>query len=93
MRPAIWQPPTLRQDSAEDSDRRATWLELFYDLVFVVTISQLSHYLSEHLSWLGVVSFMLFFVPIWWCWVGLPSTPLGLTLTAFSIACLPLWKW
>lgn len=70
MHPAIWQPPTLRQDNAEDSDRRATWLELFYDLVFVATISQISHYLSEHLSWAGVLGFGLFFVPIWWCWVG-----------------------
>ncbi|PSR15037.1 low temperature requirement protein A, partial [filamentous cyanobacterium CCP3] len=70
MRSAIWQPPTLRQDNAEDGDRRATWLELFYDLVFVATISQLSHYLSEHLSWAGVLGFGLFFVPIWWCWVG-----------------------
>jgi low temperature requirement protein LtrA len=60
----------LRRDSSDDGDRRATWLELFYDLVFVATISQLSHYLSGHLSWLGVASFVLFFVPIWWCWVG-----------------------
>jgi low temperature requirement protein LtrA len=70
MPQAIWQPPTLRQDGLEDSDRRATWLELFYDLVFVATISQLSHYLSGHLTWAGVLGFGLFFVPIWWCWVG-----------------------
>jgi low temperature requirement protein LtrA len=29
----------------KNEERHATWLELFYDLVFVVTISQLSHYL------------------------------------------------
>ncbi len=55
MPQALWQPPTLRQDGLEDSDRRATWLELFYDLVFVATISQLSHYLSGHLTWAGVL--------------------------------------
>ncbi|MGF1570759.1 MAG: low temperature requirement protein A [Nodosilinea sp.] len=70
MTPALWQPPRLRQDSDEATERRATWLELFYDLVFVAAISQLSHYLGAHLSWQGAATFGLFFVPVWWCWVG-----------------------
>lgn len=70
MAQAIWQPPTLRKDSTEEAERRATWLELFYDLVFVATIGQLSHALSEQLSWAGVGGFVIFFIPIWWCWVG-----------------------
>lgn len=33
-----------------EEERHATWLELFYDLVFVVTVSQLSHYLLHDVS-------------------------------------------
>lgn len=70
MTQSIWRPPTLREDSVEEAERRATWLELFYDLVFVATIGQLSHALSKEISWAGVGGFVLFFIPIWWCWVG-----------------------
>ena len=34
----------------KNEERHATWLELFYDLIFVVTISQLSHYLFHDVS-------------------------------------------
>ncbi len=37
------QPPRLRVGEDTEEERRATWLELFYDLVFVVAISQLAH--------------------------------------------------
>lgn len=66
----LWQPPRLRRDGEGPSERRATWLELFYDLVFVAAIGQLAHYLSGHLSGEGLASFGLFFIAIWWCWVG-----------------------
>ncbi|MBD2257611.1 low temperature requirement protein A [Pseudanabaena sp. FACHB-2040] len=67
---ALWQPPTLRRDGEESEERRATWLELFYDLVFVAAIGELAHYLRDHLSGGGLMSFALFFFAIWWCWVG-----------------------
>lgn len=67
---ALWQPPRLRRDGEHSGERRATWLELFYDLVFVAAIGQLAHYLSDHLSIVGLTSFALFFMAIWWCWVG-----------------------
>ena len=34
----------------KNEERHATWLELFSDLVFIVTISQLSHYLFHEIS-------------------------------------------
>lgn len=34
----------------KNEERHAMWLELFYDLVFVVSISQLSHYLLHDVS-------------------------------------------
>src|SRR5690349_13150855 len=64
-----WQPPRLIFADDEE-ERRVSWLELFYDLVFVVVISQLSHYLAEHVSLAGALSFGLLFVPVWWVWIG-----------------------
>ena len=39
------QPPRLR-GGEDDEARRANWLELFYDLVFVVAVSQVAHNLK-----------------------------------------------
>ncbi|GJD20460.1 low temperature requirement A [Rivularia sp. IAM M-261] len=65
----ILQPPRLRT-SEEESERRATWLELFYDLVFVVAVSQLAHNLKEDISISGFLGFVFLFIPVWWSWIG-----------------------
>lgn len=46
-----------------------SYLELFVDLVFVFAITQLSHYLVEHLSWLGLAQTIVMFLAIWWAWI------------------------
>ncbi|MBM0742828.1 low temperature requirement protein A [Phormidium sp. CLA17] len=63
------QPPRLR-GGEEDETRRVTWLELFYDLVFVVAVSQVAHNLSKDVSLTGFVGFVALFVPLWWAWIG-----------------------
>lgn len=65
-----WKPPGLRINEASESERHATWLELFYDLIFVVTISELAHNLEKDVSLSGFFGFVVLFVPIWWSWVG-----------------------
>lgn len=70
MTKSVWQPPRLRTAENEEEERRATWLELFYDLVFVVAIAQVSHNLTEDVSLSGFLGFVILFVPIWWSWVG-----------------------
>lgn len=70
MTKAIFQPPRLRREELEEGERRATWLELFFDLVFVVAIAQLAHDLHENYSIAGLVSFAALFIPVWWCWIG-----------------------
>lgn len=65
-----WQHPQLRLDESSEAERHATWLELFYDLVFVVAIAQLAHKLNEDVSLSGVFSFVVLFIPVWWSWVG-----------------------
>lgn len=64
-------PPQLRiGDGIEEESRRATWLELFFDLVFVVAVSQAAHHLNSHLSILGYLEFIVLFLPLWWAWIG-----------------------
>ncbi len=65
-----WQPPRLRTDEDEERERKVSWLELFYDLVFVVTVAELSHSLSSHVTGQGVIAFVLLFIPVWWVWIG-----------------------
>ncbi len=65
-----WQPPQLRNLESSEQERHATWLELFYDLVFVVAIAQLADNLYEHISPSGFFGFVMLFVPIWWTWIG-----------------------
>ena len=42
-----------RRDAGEE--QRATTLELFYDLVFVFAITQVSHLLLDDLTWAGEI--------------------------------------
>jgi low temperature requirement protein LtrA len=49
-------------------EQRATTLELFYDLVFVFAITQISHLLLKHLSWEGVGQSLVVLLAVWWSW-------------------------
>lgn len=55
-------------------EKKVTWLELFYDLLFVAAVSKATHVLLhvEHssITWEHLSKFILIFVPIWWAWVG-----------------------
>ena len=55
-----------RRDAA--TDQRATTLELFYDLVFVFAITQVSHLLLTNLSWEGAGQSLLVLLVVWWAW-------------------------
>jgi low temperature requirement protein LtrA len=65
-------PPPLRTANGHDRDeRRASWLELFLDLVFAGAVGQLAGTL-QHNPGLGVLArFALLFTAIWWLWVQL----------------------
>jgi low temperature requirement protein LtrA len=58
--------PQLRRDAAVE--QRATTLELFYDLVFVFAITQVSHLLLAHLTWEGAGQSALVLLVVWWSW-------------------------
>jgi low temperature requirement protein LtrA len=48
---------------------RVTYAELFFDLVFVFAVTQISHTLLAHFSPLGVLQVTLLFLAVWWVWV------------------------
>ena len=45
-----------------------TPLELFYDLVFVFAVTQVSHQLAAHLTWAGAGEALLTLMVVWWAW-------------------------
>ena len=63
-------PPRIRALEDTDDSRHATWLELFFDLVFVVAVAQLAFAVSHDLTLHGFLVFCGLFVPVWWAWVG-----------------------
>ena len=64
---AAWfRPPRLKTGGEH---RQATWLELFFDLVFVVAVAGLAGLLRDDLSPSGVGWFAFLFLPAWWLWV------------------------
>ena len=47
-----------------------TFLELFFDLVFVVLVSQLAHHLAANPTWAGVGWFAFLFYAVWTSWIN-----------------------
>jgi low temperature requirement protein LtrA len=52
-----------------DADTRVGFAELFFDLVFVFAITQVSHLLLHHYSLAGALETALIFLAIWWVWI------------------------
>jgi low temperature requirement protein LtrA len=52
----------------EGQEAHATTLELFYDLVFVFAITQISHLLLAHLTWEGAGQAAVALLAVWWAW-------------------------
>ena len=64
----LWRPPKLYPREGEVDEHGESWLELFYDLVFVAVLIQLGNVLSDDVSWAGFGRFVVLFAPIWWIW-------------------------
>jgi low temperature requirement protein LtrA len=48
---------------------RVTFVELFFDLVFVFAVTQLSHTLLAHFTLLGAIETVLLMMAVWWVWI------------------------
>src|ERR1700712_184183 len=62
-RGALFRPIVPNQHS------RVTYAELFFDLVFVFAVTQISHTLLGRLTPLGLAQTTLLFLAVWWVWV------------------------
>ncbi len=49
---------------------QVTPLELFFDLVFVLALTQCTALMSHHPSWSGLAQGLLVLCILWWTWVG-----------------------
>src|SRR6266568_5599620 len=61
-------PPRLRTAADEAEPRHASWLELFFDLGFVVAITELSRQLVADHSVDGFLRFAALFFPVYVAW-------------------------
>jgi low temperature requirement protein LtrA len=60
----------LRVRSTGEAGRKVTWLELFFDLIFVAAVSQVAAPLRSDFTAAGLLRFTPLFVLIWWAWTG-----------------------
>jgi low temperature requirement protein LtrA len=54
--------------STPDEAQHASNLELFYDLVFVLAVTQITHRLLDELTWAGAGRASLLLLVVWWAW-------------------------
>jgi low temperature requirement protein LtrA len=64
--PIVPQLPIIRTRS--EGEQRATFFELFFDLVYVFAVTQLSHHLLDKLSWAGAAETAFMLVAVYWAW-------------------------
>ena len=62
-------PSGLLRDRVAGSHGKVTNIELFFDLVFVYAVTQLSHTLLHDLSLIGAAHVLLLFLAVWWVWI------------------------
>src|SRR5687767_407520 len=79
IRPVCWNPrvATQEQQSAQprldpstDQEQRVTPLELFFDLVFVLSFTQVTAVMAADPTWQGLGEGMLVLAAVWWAWAA-----------------------
>ena len=63
-----WGPP--KKFDPHFQERRISWLELFYDLIYVIAISRITHHLAMHISFEGFLQYACLFFLIFWGWLN-----------------------
>ncbi|MDQ2742906.1 MAG: low temperature requirement protein A, partial [Chloroflexota bacterium] len=59
---------SMLRDRSADEAPAVTNMELFFDLVYVFAVTQLSHRLLTHLTLRGAVETLVLFLAVWWAW-------------------------
>jgi len=60
---------SLFREKAERGHHRVTFVELFFDLVFVFAVTQLSHKLLGNFTDVGILETALLLLAVWWVWM------------------------
>ena len=68
--PGVPHPRTPRLTATRREGERVTPLELFFDLVFVLAITQCTALMADHPTWSGLAQGLLVLGVLWWAWVG-----------------------
>jgi low temperature requirement protein LtrA len=63
-------PPRLWPGDGSNAGRRATWLELFFDLMFVAAVAQVGTPFHTDYSLPQLLRYAFLFLLIWWAWLG-----------------------
>jgi low temperature requirement protein LtrA len=58
--------PIMR--TRREGEQRATFFELFFDLVYVFAVTQLSHHLLADISWAAAAETAFMLVALYWAW-------------------------
>ncbi|WP_051943680.1 low temperature requirement protein A [Streptacidiphilus rugosus] len=58
------------EEPTEFGEKRVSYAEAFFDLVFVLCVTQISGLLHGEHDWAGVGRALIVFIPVFWCWVG-----------------------
>lgn len=67
---ALIRKPHLTNEVLGDKERKSSWLELFFDIFFIVAVSSTGHVLANDISAQGLGAFLLSFTAVWWVWIG-----------------------
>ncbi len=60
--------PLVREDTGEEAERKTSYLELFFDLVFVFAFTQVTALILEDTSLQGFARATLVLAMVWWAW-------------------------
>ena len=60
---------TLLRTRGGHDGSRVSMVELFFDLVFVFAVTQLSHTLLARLDVVGAAEITLLLLAVWWVWI------------------------
>jgi low temperature requirement protein LtrA len=60
----------MEMEGGDSYEQRVTPLELFFDLVFVFALTQVTGFLADHLTWSGMLQGAAMLAALWWAWVG-----------------------
>jgi low temperature requirement protein LtrA len=87
----------VTEPDSPPAEKRVTWAELFFDLVFVFAVTEVSALLEHDRSWAGLLRALIVFVPCYWLWVGtairtnqqdISRPPLRLTVFAVGLSAI-----